>query len=53
VPKVLAGRAALRISPSIMSRVHEPAPADPIVSGHCLKVKWRHGTGDILAVDES
>lgn len=47
------GRAALRISPSIMSRVHELAPADPIVSGYYLRVKWRLDTGDILGVEES
>lgn len=47
------GRAALRIYPSIMSRVHELAPADPIVTGYYLRVKWRLDTGDILGVEES
>ena len=47
------GRAALRINPSVMSRVHELAPADPIVSGYYLRVKWRLDTGDILGVEES
>ena len=47
------GRAALRVSPSVMSRVHELVPADPIVKGYYLRVKWRLDTGDILGVEES
>ena len=47
------GRAALRVSPSVMSRVHELVPADPIVKGYYLCVKWRLDTGDILGVEES
>jgi acetoacetate decarboxylase len=53
VVEAWSGRAALRIQPSIMSRVHELVPADPIVTGHYLRVKWRLGTGDILTVEES
>ncbi|MDQ8727361.1 acetoacetate decarboxylase family protein [Bradyrhizobium sp. LHD-71] len=47
------GRAALRILPSVMSRVHELVPADPIVSGFYLRVKWRLNTGEMLGVEES
>lgn len=47
------GRGALRIQPSIMSRVHELVPEDPIVSGHYLRVKWRLDTGDVLGVEQS
>lgn len=46
------GRAALRITPTVMSRVHELVPADPIVTGYYLRVKWRLDTGDILGVEE-
>lgn len=53
VVEAWAGRAALRISPSIMSRVHALAPADPIVEGYYLRVRWRLDTGTILAVEES
>ena len=47
------GRAALRIHPSVMSRVHELVPTDPIVSGYYLRVKWRLNTGEILGIEES
>jgi acetoacetate decarboxylase len=47
------GRAALRIHPSVMSRVHELVPGDPIVDGYYLRVKWRLNTGEILGVEES
>ena len=47
------GRAALRIQPSIMSRVHELVPADPIVSGYYLRARWRLDTADILGVEEN
>ena len=47
------GRAALRIQPSVMSRVHELVPADPIVTGYYLRTRWRLDTGDILGVEES
>ena len=47
------GRAALRIQPSVMSRVHELVPADPIVNGYYLRVKWRLNIGEMLGVEES
>jgi acetoacetate decarboxylase len=48
-----SGRAALRIHPSVMSRVHELIPANPIVTGHYLRFRWRLDTGEILGFEES
>lgn len=47
------GSAVVRIQTTVMSRVHELAPREAVLSGHYLRVAWTMGAASILAVEES